>query len=136
VVEYGAKQKAEDWNPEENGGYAIHGKPTIHLFALLLTNYLQRTIPPKTPHSTPFSPSRKLQPKKKTTLNTSSPTSKNSKNSPPLAPRTHTPSPRAYVNRFEETSMSHYVSKPLTMQFGKNTDSTRISNLWMRMTYN
>ncbi|KDN50662.1 hypothetical protein RSAG8_01160, partial [Rhizoctonia solani AG-8 WAC10335] len=24
VVEYGARQKAEEWNPEENGGYAIH----------------------------------------------------------------------------------------------------------------
>ncbi|KZS92371.1 DUF572-domain-containing protein [Sistotremastrum niveocremeum HHB9708] len=24
VVEYGARQKMEDWNPEENGGYAIH----------------------------------------------------------------------------------------------------------------
>ncbi|KAG9095019.1 hypothetical protein FS749_011274 [Ceratobasidium sp. UAMH 11750] len=24
VIEYGAKQKAEDWNPEENGGYAVH----------------------------------------------------------------------------------------------------------------
>ena len=25
VVEYGARQKMEDWNPEENGGYAVHG---------------------------------------------------------------------------------------------------------------
>ncbi|KAG8748157.1 hypothetical protein FRC10_008890 [Ceratobasidium sp. 414] len=24
VIEYGAKQKMEDWNPEENGGYAVH----------------------------------------------------------------------------------------------------------------
>jgi len=24
VVEYGARQKIEDWNPEENGGFAIH----------------------------------------------------------------------------------------------------------------
>lgn len=24
VIEYGARQKVEDWNPEENGGYAIH----------------------------------------------------------------------------------------------------------------
>ncbi|CAE6426764.1 unnamed protein product [Rhizoctonia solani] len=24
VVESGARQKAEDWNPEENGGYAVH----------------------------------------------------------------------------------------------------------------
>ncbi|CAE6519135.1 unnamed protein product [Rhizoctonia solani] len=24
VVEYGARQKVEEWNPEENGGYAIH----------------------------------------------------------------------------------------------------------------
>jgi len=24
VVEYGARQKMEDWNPEENGGYAVH----------------------------------------------------------------------------------------------------------------
>ncbi|CAE6443149.1 unnamed protein product [Rhizoctonia solani] len=24
VVEYGARQKVEDWNPEENGGYAVH----------------------------------------------------------------------------------------------------------------
>ncbi|QRV74803.1 coiled-coil domain-containing protein [Ceratobasidium sp. AG-Ba] len=24
VIEYGARQKMEDWNPEENGGYAVH----------------------------------------------------------------------------------------------------------------
>ncbi|KAH7341950.1 CWC16 protein [Rhizoctonia solani] len=24
VVEYGARQKVEEWNPEENGGYAVH----------------------------------------------------------------------------------------------------------------
>lgn len=27
VVVSGARQKDEDWDPEENGGYAVHGKP-------------------------------------------------------------------------------------------------------------
>jgi hypothetical protein len=27
VVESGARQKVEDWDPEENGGYAVHGMP-------------------------------------------------------------------------------------------------------------
>lgn len=26
VVEEGAKQKNEDWNPKENGGFAVHGE--------------------------------------------------------------------------------------------------------------
>ena len=26
VVVSGARQKDEDWNPEENGGFAVHGK--------------------------------------------------------------------------------------------------------------
>ena len=26
IVTSGARQKDEDWNPEENGGFAIHGK--------------------------------------------------------------------------------------------------------------
>lgn len=26
VVTSGARQKDEDWNPEENGGYAVHGE--------------------------------------------------------------------------------------------------------------
>ena len=29
VVVSGARQKDEDWDPEENGGFAVHGTPTV-----------------------------------------------------------------------------------------------------------
>jgi len=30
VVVSGARQKDEDWNPEENGGFAVHGTISTH----------------------------------------------------------------------------------------------------------
>jgi coiled-coil domain-containing protein 130 len=30
VVVSGARQKDEDWNPEENGGFAVHGTISIN----------------------------------------------------------------------------------------------------------
>ena len=29
IVTSGARQKDEDWDPEDNGGFAVHGEPVI-----------------------------------------------------------------------------------------------------------
>lgn len=31
VVASGARQKDEDWDPEENGGYAVHGEVSFDI---------------------------------------------------------------------------------------------------------
>lgn len=38
VVVSGARQKDEDWDPEENGGYAVHGKVTETYCTEVLSN--------------------------------------------------------------------------------------------------
>lgn len=44
VVVSGARQKDEDWNPEENGGYAVHGKSIWDdCFKTFLTWYIADT---------------------------------------------------------------------------------------------
>jgi hypothetical protein len=43
IVVSGARQKNEDWDPEENGGYAVHGKPPISpLRICFLTSLVSR----------------------------------------------------------------------------------------------
>jgi len=38
VVTSGARQKDEDWNPEENGGFAVHGRSSYQRLGISLTS--------------------------------------------------------------------------------------------------
>jgi hypothetical protein len=92
VVVSGARRKEEDWDPAENGGFAVHG-PHPPLLPPPTTPKL--THNPQTPTAKPsqsiHSPRSKRQPTLKHTPRKSKPrASSNSRTSPRTTTKTHT----------------------------------------------